>query len=125
MPQKLMWSPLFAAPLGPPLGKDACGVATPGGSALDQIAEQLFRATALPGVLLVRNCARLAAQFDTQKSVLERVEVRVDFLLDLFGECNRWCGGGGGGARLCLRRPLRLAPSRSWGWRRRRCGRYG
>src|ERR1700730_14625193 len=110
MPEKLMCSPLlrsrFGPPLGPSLGKDLCGVATRGGSALDQIAEQLLRATALPGVLFVRNCACLAAQFDAQESVLERVQIRVDFLVDLFGEwrlsCRRGCGCRGGRARVRL-----------------------
>src|ERR1700687_702542 len=127
MPEKLMWSPLFGPPLGPSWGKDACGVATRGGSALEQIAAQLLRATALAGILLVRNCARLAAQFDAQESVLERVEVRVDFLLDLFGEWNlsRRCRWRCRGTRLHLRGAFRLVASRSWGRRRGRGGGYG
>src|SRR6266705_560704 len=82
IPEKLMRNPLF----GPPFEEDESGGATPDGSALNQIAQYLFGATALPGILLVRNCARLAAQFDAQERVLERVEVRVDFLLDLLDE---------------------------------------
>src|ERR1700704_3337736 len=120
-----MRSPLCGPPFEPTFGGDASGAVTPDGSALNQIAQHLFGAAALPGILLVRNRARLAAQFDAQERVLERVEVRVNFLLDLLGEWNRnrWrkrcfrCRW----AWLCLCWALNLAASRSrGGWRRRR-----
>src|SRR6267378_6800349 len=122
IPEKLMRSPLCV----PPLEEDESVGATPDGSALNQIAQHLFGAAALPGILLVRNRARLAAQFDAQERVLERVEVRVNFLLDLLDEWNRnrWrkrccrCRL----AWLCLCRALRLAASRSRAWQRRRRG---
>src|SRR5882672_6801087 len=112
-----MRSPLFE----PPFEEDESGGATPDGSALNQIAQHLFSAAALPGILLVGNCARLAAQFDAQERVLERVEVRVDFLLNLLDERNRnhWCKRRRWRrcwrrrACLRLRRALRLAASRS------------
>jgi hypothetical protein len=52
-----MRKPLSGPPFGPPLelwaGNDAGGVATPDGSALNQFAQQLFGATALPGIFLI------------------------------------------------------------------------
>src|SRR5258708_18520571 len=121
-----MRSPPCGPPFEPTFGEDASGAATPDGSALNQIAQHLFGAAALTGILLVRNRARLAAQFDAQERVLERVEVRVNFLLDLLEEWNRnrWrkrccrCRL----AWLCLCRALRLAASRSRAWQRRRRG---
>ena len=53
------------------IGGDASGVDTRGSSALDQIAQHLFCATALPGILLFRDRTRLAAQFDAQQRVLQ------------------------------------------------------
>src|ERR1700686_2858508 len=47
----------------PPFGRDASGVDTRDGSALDQIAKQLLGATALQRILRVRDCAGLAPQF--------------------------------------------------------------
>src|SRR6267142_1346116 len=121
-----MRSPPCGPPFEPTFGEDASGAATPDGSALNQIAQHLFSAAALTGILLVRNRARLAAQFDAQERVLERVEVRVNFLLDLWDEWNRnrWrklccrCRL----AWLCLCRALRLAVSRSRGGGGRRRG---
>src|SRR5882762_9430429 len=128
MPEKVICKPPLEPPLGPTFGKDACGAATPDGSALNQFAQHLFGAAALPGVLLVTNCSRLAAQFDAQESVFERVEVGVHFLLDISGEWNRWCKRRRRFWRRCrcwrawlwLGRALRLGPSWSRGWRRRR-----
>ncbi len=56
------------------------GADTPDGSALDQIAQQLLRATALLGILLVGDGAGLAAQFDAQEGVLQGFQVRIHFL---------------------------------------------
>src|SRR6267378_5736726 len=128
IPEKLMRSPPCGPPFEPTFGEDVSGAATPEGSALNQIAQHLFSAAALPGILLVRNRARLAAQFDPQERVLERVEVRVNFLLDLLDEWNRngWRKRYGRCRRrrawLCLCRALNLAASRSRGGRRRRRG---
>jgi len=49
------------AAIGANIRKDACGAATPDGSALNQFAQHLFGAAALPGVLLVRNGPGLSA----------------------------------------------------------------
>jgi hypothetical protein len=56
-------------------GKVECGVPTGARSALNQIAQQLLRTTALECVFLVRDCSSLSPQFEAQQRVFERVEV--------------------------------------------------
>ena len=85
---------------GPPFGEDAGGVDTRDGSALNQIAQHLLRATPLQRVLLIRNCARLAPQFETQQGIFQGVQIRVHFLLDAFHGRDRRRRGGSLGLRL-------------------------
>ncbi len=62
------------------------------------------------GVLLIRDGARLAAQFEAQQRILQRVQIRIHFLVNPLHHRRRVRGGR---RSLCLRGALRLAAFRS------------
>src|SRR5665213_2034014 len=98
-----------------------CGVATRDRSALNQIAQQLLRATALQCIFLVGDGSSLAPQFESKQSVFERVQIGIHFALNSLDGRSRegwWSRCDLGLCGLC--RALSFAALRSW--RRRRSG---